>query len=158
MLATTTPPAWAMALALSLFGIGATLGTLNAGRLTVRYGDFKACAILITGMIASQAFAAAVVGSWPLMLLSAFVLGFGSSMSIPLQTRLMDVAGSAQSMAAAMNHAAFNAANALGPWLAGMALTAGYGWRSSGVVGVGLSLAGMMMLGLTVWHARRLGR
>ena len=32
-----------------------------------------------------------------------------------LQTRLMDVAGEAQTLAAASNHAAFNAANALGP-------------------------------------------
>ena len=46
----------------------------------------------------------------------------GAGLVIPLQTRLMDVAGSAQNMAAAMNHAAFNAANALGPFLAGLAL------------------------------------
>ena len=58
-------------------------------------------------------------------------------------------------MAAAMNHAAFNAANALGPWLAGLALAAGWGWRSSGLVGVGLSLAGIVALGLAWLHARR---
>jgi DHA1 family inner membrane transport protein len=32
-----------------------------------------------------------------------------------LQTRLMDVAGDAQGLAAALNHSAFNTANALGP-------------------------------------------
>ena len=36
-----------------------------------------------------------------------------------LQTRLMDVAEDAQTLAAALNHSAFNVANALGPWLAG---------------------------------------
>ncbi len=36
-----------------------------------------------------------------------------------LQTRLMDVAGEAQTLAAALHHSAFNVANALGPWLGG---------------------------------------
>lgn len=155
MLATTPAPAWAMSAALSAFGVGSTLGTLNAGRLTMRFGAFKASGILIVLMAASQAFAAFAVGNWQLMLLSAFFLGLGGGMGIPLQTRLMDVAGKAQSMAAAMNHAAFNAANALGPWVAGMALTAGWGWRSSGYVGVALTCGGLIMLVLTVWHARR---
>ena len=34
-----------------------------------------------------------------------------------LQTRLMDVAGEAQTLAAALNHSAFNTANAIGPLL-----------------------------------------
>lgn len=157
MLATTTPPAWAMPAALSMFGVGATLGTLNAGRLTIKLGHFRATAVLIVGMAATQAFAALAVGSWPMMVLSSILLGLGTGMSIPLQTRLMDVAGNAQSMAAAMNHAAFNAANALGPWLAGLALAAGWGWRAPGVVGVGLSVAGLVMLWITVAHARKSG-
>ena len=37
-----------------------------------------------------------------------------------LQIRLMDVAGDAQTLAAALNHSAFNAANALGAWLGGV--------------------------------------
>jgi len=63
-----------------------------------------------------------------------------------LQTRLMDVAGEAQSLAAALNHSAFNMANALGPWLGGMAIAAGLGWTSTGWVGSGLALCG-----LAVW-------
>jgi DHA1 family inner membrane transport protein len=77
-------------------------------------------------------------------------------MVVPLQTRLMDVAGRAQSMAAAMNHAAFNAANALGPWLAGLALAAGWGWQSSGMVAVALSVAGILALAIA-WYQARIG-
>lgn len=108
-------------------------------------------------MTVTQAFAALAVGNWGLMLVSSFLLGLGSGMVVPLQTRLMDVAGEAQSMAAAMNHAAFNAANALGPWLAGLALAAGWGWRSSGLVAVALSAAGMLALALAWWQARVAG-
>jgi MFS transporter, DHA1 family, inner membrane transport protein len=62
-----------------------------------------------------------------------------------LQTRLMDVAGDAQSLAAALNHSAFNTANAIGPWLGGMAVAAGFGWTSTGLVGTALALAGLVV-------------
>ena len=58
----------------------------------------------------------------------------------------MDVAEDAQTLAAALNHSAFNAANALGPWLGGMAIAAGLGWTSTGWVGAALALGG-----LAVW-------
>lgn len=158
MLATTQPPAWAMALLLSAFGIGGTLGSILAARMTIRYGTWGAALALMVFMAATQGFASYAVGDWVLMIASSLLLGLGSGMVVPLQTRLMDVAGSAQSMAAAMNHAAFNAANALGPWVAGMALTAGWGWRSSGLVAIGLSGAGLIALGLAWYQACRSGR
>ena len=57
-----------------------------------------------------------------LLLLSMGLVGTMVSLAAPLQIRLMDIAHEAPSLAAASNHAAFNLANALGPWLAGMAL------------------------------------
>ena len=60
-----------------------------------------------------------------------------------LQTRLMEVSGDAQTLAAALNHSAFNAANALGPFLGGLAIAAGWGWTSTGWVGCALALAGL---------------
>lgn len=157
MLATSAPPDWAVPLSLSLFGVGAIFSNWQAGRLTTRWGQFRAAAIILTATLFTQGFAALAVGSWPLMVLSALILGMGGGLAIPLQTRLMDVGGQAQSMAAALNHAAFNAANALGPWLAGMALTAGLGWRSSGLVGIGLSLGGLAALALAAPIAARHG-
>ncbi|MFT4014075.1 MAG: MFS transporter [Paracoccus sp. (in: a-proteobacteria)] len=154
MLATTQPPSWAVAVLLGAFGVGGTLGSLLAARLSIRLGNFRAALVLMLFMALTQALASAAVGNWVLMIGSSFLLGLGSGMVVPLQTRLMDVAGEAQSMAAAMNHAAFNAANALGPWLAGLALGAGWGWRSSGMVGVALSLAGIAALGLAWWQSR----
>ncbi|WJS83983.1 MFS transporter [Paracoccus sp. TOH] len=157
MLATTQPPAWAVPAMLSAFGIGGTAGGVMAARLTIRYGTWGAAFWLMVLMALAQGFASYAVGDWGLMLVSSFVLGLGSGMVVPLQTRLMDVAGQAQSMAAAMNHAAFNAANALGPWLAGLALAAGWGWRSSGLVAVALSVAGMLALALAWYQARQPG-
>lgn len=154
MLATTDAPGWAIPLALAMFGVGGTLGTWAAGQITERLGQIRAAYISLAAMAVTQGFAALVVGDWMLMVLSSFLLAAGAGLVIPLQTRLMDVAGPAQSMAAAMNHAAFNAANALGPFLAGAALAAGWGWRAPGLVGIALTLAGALVLALAVRQDR----
>lgn len=140
-------PDWSIPLALSAFGIGATVGNIAAGRLA-SWSRMGAAAILLTGMVAVPLLYASVMGNWILMALSMLLLGLTAGVFIPLQMRLMDVAGDAQTMAAAMNHAAFNLANAIGPFLAGLALTAGYGWASTGIVGAGLAAAGLAILGL----------
>ena len=54
----------------------------------------------------------------------------------------MDVAGEGQGLAAALNHSAFNTANAIGPWAGGLAIANGLGWTSTGYVGCGLALGG----------------
>ncbi|RYG20329.1 MAG: MFS transporter, partial [Caulobacteraceae bacterium] len=84
---------------------------------------------------------------WSMLIVVLFV-GVGGGLGSILQTRLMDVAGEAQTLAAALNHSAFNTANALGPLLAGTAVAAGFGWASTGWVAVGLTLGG---LAIWVW-------
>lgn len=155
MLATAEPPPYAIPLTLAVCGFGMTFGNLIAAPLTVKLGPFRALLVLFSYGVLMQLFASVAVGFWPAMTLSVLLMGLGSGAVVPIQTRLMDVAGSAQSMAAAMNHAAFNLANALGPFLAGLALDAGWGWRSSGVVGAGLSVLGILALALAWSHARR---
>ena len=67
--------------------------------------------------------------------LATFFLGTLVAIGPALQIRLMDVAGDAQTLAAALNHSAFNAANALGAWLGGVGIAAGLGWTSTGWMG-----------------------
>jgi DHA1 family inner membrane transport protein len=45
-----------------------------------------------------------------------------------------------------MNHASLNLANALGAWLGGLVIAAGYGYRSTALVGVVLSVAGFLVV------------
>jgi DHA1 family inner membrane transport protein len=74
-----------------------------------------------------------------------------------LQIRLMDVAGDAQTLAAALNHSAFNLANALGAWLGGVTIAAGYGWTSTGWVGLLLALGGLLVFGWSLRSTSRRG-
>jgi DHA1 family inner membrane transport protein len=82
--------------------------------------------------------------------LSVFLIGLGGALGPVLQTRLMDVAGEAQTLAAALNHSAFNVANALGPLLGGIAIAYGLGLASAGLVGSCLALGG-----LAIWAIAR---
>jgi DHA1 family inner membrane transport protein len=82
--------------------------------------------------------------------IDVFFIGVGGALATVLQTRLMDVSGDAQSLAAALNHSAFNVANALGPWLGGLVIAAGYGFTSTGYVGCALAMGG-----LAVWAISR---
>ncbi|MCW5580054.1 MAG: MFS transporter, partial [Luteimonas sp.] len=94
-------------------------------------------------------------GSLWTLLPATVAVGMMGALGPVLQSHLMDVAGQAQTLAAASHHAAFNAANALGPYLGGMAIGAGLGWTSTGYVG-----AATAMLGVAVyaWAAATLRR
>jgi DHA1 family inner membrane transport protein len=89
------------------------------------------------------------------MLGLAFALGLLFALATVLQAHLMEVAGGAQTLAAASNHSAFNAANALGPWLGGMAISAGFGWTSTGYVGAATAVVGLLVYAWARHDARR---
>jgi DHA1 family inner membrane transport protein len=96
-------------------------------------------------------------GNFWTLIIDVLLIGLGGALATVLQTRLMDVAGEAQNLAAALNHSAFNTANALGPWLGGLAVAAGYGWTSTGIVGAGLAIAGFVVWAIAAALGRREG-
>jgi DHA1 family inner membrane transport protein len=62
----------------------------------------------------------------------------------------MDVAADAQTLAASLNHCAFNIANALGAWLGGLSIAAGDGWTSTGWVGALLAAGGAVVFAISL--------
>ncbi|HEV2544781.1 MAG TPA: MFS transporter [Methylobacterium sp.] len=139
---------------LAIFGIGTTLGNLIVPRFADRALMPTAGALLL-GSAAALAFYTIAASNIYAICLAVLGIGFGGSLGTVLQTRLMDVAEDAQTLAAALNHSAFNAANALGPWLGGMAVAAGYGWTSTGWVGCGLALGGFAIWMIAVRRVRQ---
>ena len=96
--------------------------------------------------------AASPVAAWFTVLVVAMV---GSMLAVTLQMRLMQVAGDAQTLGAALNHASLNLANALGAWLGGVVIAAGFGYTAPSWVGAALSVAGLAVVGLSVAQHRR---
>jgi len=150
---TGTPP-WGVPLVLAVFGMGMIAGNLVVPRFADRALMPTGAALLVASAIALSLYPLAA-HSLPLVALDVFAIGFAGALGPVLQTRLMDVAGEAQALAAALNHSAFNTANALGPWLGGLAIAAGYGWTSTGWVGALLALGGLAILGVAVLADRR---
>jgi len=129
---------------LAIFGIGATLGNLFVPRFADRALMPTAGGILVFATVALLVFPFAAGNPW-LLALDIFAIGASVALGAILQTRLMDVAGDAQALAAALNHSAFNTANALGPFLGGLAIRQGLGWTSTGPVGAGLAVLGFLI-------------
>jgi DHA1 family inner membrane transport protein len=155
LLDVTRASAASLPLVLAVFGVGMTLGNIIAPRFADR-ALMPTAAVLLAGSVVSLALYPLAAPHFWSICLDVFAIGFTGALGAVLQTRLMDVAGKAQALAAALNHSAFNTANALGPWLGGIAIAAGYGWTSTGWVGAALALAGLGVLGLAVLDDRRI--
>lgn len=155
LLEVTQAPEWLVPIMFMIFGAGMVTGTLVVGRWADLLGLLR-MSILIQGVaVVMLILYPFTVGSVWLMAPCLFVIGATGSLGLPLQTRLMDVAGHAQTLAAALNHSAFNFANALGPFLAALAIGRGYGFPSSGFVGAALAFAGLLLLLVNLRDDRR---
>jgi DHA1 family inner membrane transport protein len=96
----------------------------------------------------------APAGWWALI--PAFLVAVASSvLVVNLQLRLMSVAGEAQTLGAAMNHSSLNIGNALGAWLGGLVIAAGWGYRAPALVGAALAVLGLLVLLVSATVARR---
>lgn len=128
---------------LILFGIGLTGGNLLGGRLADRalmptlYGTIIAAtaALVVFTFAAHQQVSAAIM---------VFVLGAAGFAMVPvLQTRVMDVAEGAPSLASSVNAAAFNVGIALAAWFGGLAIDGGHGLIAPVWIGVAMGVAAL---------------
>jgi DHA1 family inner membrane transport protein len=137
------------------FGLGMVAGTYVAGPLA----DWSVFRSLLGSSLAMAvlllSYAALAPAGWA-ALPAAFLVAVASSvLVVTLQLRLMSVAGQAQTLGAAMNHSSLNIGNALGAWLGGLVIAAGWGYRAPSLVGVVLALAGLAVLLLSAVVHRR---
>jgi DHA1 family inner membrane transport protein len=139
---------------MGVFGVGLTLGNMVIPVFADRALMRTAVGLLLWAMVMLAIFPFAAGSAWTLGV-AVFLIGMGGALGTVLQTRLMDVAGDAQGLAASLNHSAFNTANALGPFLGGLAIAHGYGWTSPGWVGSGLALGGLLLWLVSVAMERR---
>ncbi|HYO39477.1 MAG TPA: MFS transporter [Nocardioidaceae bacterium] len=137
------------------FGLGGFLGT-TIGGIAADWSVLRSMMVANVAMGLSLVAFALTAGS-PVLAWFAVVLvsAVGAVMAVTLQLRLMQVAGDAQTMGAAMNHASLNVANALGAWLGGLVIAAGLGYTAPSWAGAALSVAGLAALGLSLLVHRR---
>ncbi|HWM57895.1 MAG TPA: MFS transporter, partial [Pseudonocardia sp.] len=139
-------PVGSVPLVLAVFGLGMTLGMPVGGRL-VDWSVRRSVVIGLTGMMIVLATLPLAAPSGVAMPVWIFLLAFTGSVTVPaMQTWLMDLAGDGQSLAASLNHSAFNVANAAGAFGGGLVIDLGFGWTSPAVLGAVLAAAGLAVI------------
>ncbi|MCE7003190.1 MFS transporter [Kibdelosporangium philippinense] len=128
---------------LILFGAGLCIGNVVGGRAADRklmpslyvILTLLAVVLLILVFTAQAQLPAAI---------TILLFGAAGFATVPaLQMRVMDKAEGAPALASAANIAAFNLGNAIGAWLGGLTIDAGFGFTSANWVGALLALSGL---------------
>ena len=145
---------WALVAA----GIGMTIGNFIGGRAADH--NVMATLFICFGVFAVSLTGLALTAQTPVgLFVFLFLVGAAASALSPaIQTRLMDVAGDGQSLAAAINHSSLNIGNSLGAYLGGLTIAAGLGYLSPTWVGLLLCVPGVALALVALVLQRRSDR
>ena len=141
-------------LVLVVFGTGMVMGNLIGSWLADRALIRTIGGVLIWNAVVLSLFSLAAPHLW-VVAIAVLLVGTGVAIVPALQIRFMDVAEDAQTLAAALNHCAFNVGNAMGAWLGGVAIAGGLGWASTGWVGALLAVVGLIIFAVSLADRRR---
>ncbi|ULL13052.1 MFS transporter [Paenibacillus sp. H1-7] len=138
---------------LVLFGVGITIGNIYGGKLADR-SLFPS----LLGILALLAIILAVFSFTDqhklLTLITVFVLGVAAFGTVPgLQLHMLNTAKEAPTLASTLNIAAFNLGNALGAYIGGIVIDAGFAGGLSAVPWVA-SLVTVIGILFTIWGAQ----
>ncbi len=140
-------PGWVPAVLLT-YGLGALIGITIGGRgadarpIGTMAAGFTGVLVLSVLLALGEEHIIAVV-------ILVFLLGLaGFSTNPALHARVFVLAPAAPTLAVAGNVSAFNTGISIGPWLGGIALTAGLGYPSVSWIGAGLAVIALLLLGL----------
>lgn len=148
-------PSSAVPWLLIVFGIGLFVGNFAGGKLAARSIDRTLLVVLVVLTVVLAVFA--LVATSPVLTVIALVLmgAFGFATVPALQTRVMQYADHAPTLASGANIAAFNLGNALGAWIGGLTIAAGLGYTSPIWAGSGITLAAVALTLVAMGAVRR---
>lgn len=154
----THVPEWQIMIYMVIWGAGMLVGANGGAWLVDRNINLAAILALAGSAVIMLAFSAVLHSNISLMVIVFLVPTFVNGLGPALQTRLMDFAGDAQTLAASLNHSAFNIANALGASLGSVLLANQFGYGSLGVGGAILSVGGLLVYLLALALLKKSGQ
>lgn len=150
-------PALFVPVVLVVVGLGMTVGNIVGGWAADTH-VVRAIFSFFALFFVSLAGLALTANTTPGLFVFVFLIGVAAAgISPAIQTRLMDVAGDSQTLAAAANHSALNIGNSLGAYLGGLTIAAGLGYISPVWVGLMLCVPGVALITWSVLLQRRRG-
>ncbi|MEU0267402.1 MFS transporter [Nocardioides sp. NPDC006303] len=131
---------------LVLFGVGLFFGNIVGARAADR-NVVKTLGVLLSALTVILAAFALVASSQVLTVVALVLMGAVGFGTVPaLQMRVMGYADQAPTLASGANIGAFNLGNALGAWIGGVTLAAGFGYTSPLWAGAGVTALGLLVL------------
>lgn len=145
-------PEAALPFVLGLYGVGMVIGTFIGGWAADRSVLGTIFGGLFWGLImlfATLALFAVTAHILPLAIVFLVFVGIsGTALSPAMQTHLVDCTPHAPQLSSALNHSAFNLANAFGAWAGGILLSQGWGLRAPSALGATTALLGAVAIGV----------
>ncbi|WEV43919.1 MFS transporter [Lactobacillus sp. ESL0684] len=136
---------------LLVFGVGTLIGNFIGGKAADHNLD-QALLSIILGMVVVLSILFVIIHNQILTIICMFLWGLIGYATAPgLQTRLMNYAAEAPTLGSGVNIAALNVGNAVGAWLGGLTIEAGFGAASPLGVGVILNIGALIILTISVF-------
>lgn len=142
---------------LVLAGMGMFVGNIIGGKLADRISPAKASLALLIAMAISLFIIHYVSVNQTLSLVMTFVTGAISfAVAAPIQMLMINTSRGSEMLAASVSQASFNIGNALGAFLGGLPLAAGFDYTSPVWVGTLMALTGAVFAWMIILRSRKL--
>jgi DHA1 family arabinose polymer transporter-like MFS transporter len=141
-----------------IIGLGMAAGNFVGGRLADKFSPLITTGVLLSCMIAVL-FCFVILTHYkvPAILMTFLTGAVGFAVIAPMQILIMQVAKGAEMLASSVLQATSNFGNALGAYLGGLPIAAGFGFTSPEYVGCGLAFCGLLFcLALYNRHSKAL--
>jgi len=137
-------------------GLGMLVGNFIGGKLADKISPAKATITLLIAMSVSLLIVHYVSGNQILAVIMTFVTGaIAFAAASPIQMLMINTAKGSEMLAASVSQASFNIGNALGAFLGGLPLAAGYDYTSPVSVGSIMALTGAAFAWMLIARTRR---
>ncbi|MBA4146320.1 MAG: MFS transporter [Cytophaga sp.] len=137
-------------------GLGMVVGNVIGGKLSDRLQPLNACIVLLVAMSLTLLIIYFVSWQPVLSLIMTFVAGsFALAIASPIQLLMIQASKGAEMLGASITQAAFNMGNALGAFLGGLPIAAGFGYTSPSLVGMGMALTGVVFAWMLMVLSRK---
>jgi DHA1 family arabinose polymer transporter-like MFS transporter len=134
-------------------GLGMAVGNFAGGRLADKFSPLKTTLYLLLAMIVVLISVALLSQFKIVALLLTFITGgLAFAVIAPMQMLMIGAAKGAEMLASSAMQASANMGNALGAFLGGLPIAAGFGYTSPEYVGAMLAFVGFLLCLLLTWR------